>query len=48
MQAVALVADLLTGAAGEAAHQKVARLQQLYTGQHPPAVELLQQPQVCA
>ena len=41
-----LLADLLTGAAGEVQHQRVARLRQLYATQHPPAVEPVQQPQV--
>lgn len=44
LQVAVLVAELLTGATGEA--QRVSRLRQLYAAQHPPAVELLQQPQV--
>ncbi len=45
-QAVQLVSELLTGPSGEAAHQKVARLRQLYSAQHSPSVDTLQQPQV--
>lgn len=46
LQVAALLVDLLTGASGEA--QRVSRLRQLYAVQHPPSVELLQQPQVLA
>jgi TH1 protein len=46
VQVAALLVELLTGASGEV--QRVGRLRQMYAVQHPPSVELLQQPQVLA
>lgn len=46
LQVAALLVELLTGASGEV--QRVSRLRQMYAVQHPPSVELLQQPQVLA
>jgi TH1 protein len=46
LQVAALLVELLTGASGEV--QRVSRLRQMYAAQHPPPVELLQQPQVLA
>lgn len=40
------MSELLTVSGGEAAQQKVSRLRQLYSAQHVPSVDILQQPQV--